>query len=64
MSRGKDGDDSKLHFQMDRFIQQNGEWFYTTREGEERGPFDSKDDAEGDLILYLQHLHKMKDFDK
>lgn len=62
MSRKNDGDDGKLHFQMDRFIQQNGEWFYTTREGEERGPFESKDDAKGDLILYLQHLRKLEDF--
>lgn len=62
MSRKEDGDDDKMHFQMDRFIQQNGEWFYTTREGEERGPFDSKEDAEGDLILYIQHLRKMAGF--
>ena len=62
MPRKEDGDDSKLHFQMDRFIQQNGEWFYTTREGEERGPFESRNDAEGDLILYIQHLRKMEGF--
>ena len=62
MPRKDDGDDAKMHFQMDRFIQQNGEWYYTTREGEERGPFESREDAEGDLILYLQHLRKMEDF--
>ena len=62
MPRKDDGDDVKMHFQMDRFIQQNGEWYYTTHEGEERGPFESREDAEGDLILYLQHLRKMEDF--
>lgn len=62
MARKDDEDDDKMHFQMDRFIQQNGEWYYTTREGEERGPFESREDAEGDLILYLQHLRKMEDF--
>lgn len=58
----KEDDDSKLFFQMDRFVQQNDEWFYTTREGEERGPFESKEDARGDLIAYMRHLKKMEDF--
>ena len=54
MPRRTDKQDEKMHFQMDRFVQQNGQWFYMTREGEERGPFDSKQDAQGDLILHLQ----------
>lgn len=62
MSRKEDGENGKLYFQMDRFVQQNGEWFYTTREGEERGPFESRADAKGDLILYIQRMRKMKDF--
>ena len=56
MSRKDEKDADALYFQMDRFIQQNDEWFYTTREGEERGPFKSKDDAEKDLIAYLQTI--------
>ncbi|MCK5395461.1 MAG: hypothetical protein KAJ32_05675 [Gammaproteobacteria bacterium] len=56
MARKTDGEDEKVHFQMDRFIQQNGEWYYVTREGEERGPFEDKADAAGDLILYLREL--------
>jgi hypothetical protein len=47
---------------MDRFVSQNGEWFYTTREGEERGPFSSRDEAQGDLIIYLRHLHNLAGF--
>lgn len=58
----KEDKDSKLFFQMDRFVQQNDEWYYTTREGEERGPFESKADAKGDLIAYLRHKKKMEDF--
>jgi uncharacterized protein YchJ len=60
MARKTDADKDKLHFQMDRFIQQNGEWFYMTREGEERGPFESKQDAEGDLIAYMRHRLNME----
>ncbi len=54
MSRKSEKEDYKLYFQMDRFMEQLGEWFYTTREGEERGPFKNKKDAEKDLIDYLQ----------
>lgn len=54
--RKTDAEDGKAYFQMDRFVQMNGEWFYTTREGEERGPFVSRDDAAGDLIMYIRDL--------
>ena len=62
MPRKEDGEDDKRYFQVDRFVQQNGEWFYTTREGEERGPFESKEEAKGDLIVYVRHMKKMEDF--
>lgn len=62
MSRKEDGDNDKRYFQVDRFYQQNGEWFYTTREGTERGPFESKEEAEGDLIVYVRRMKKMEDF--
>ena len=54
MSRKTDSDNEPIHFQMNRLVQQNGEWFYMTREGEERGPFESRKEAEGDLILYIR----------
>lgn len=60
MPRKTDDEDEKMHFQMDRFVQQNGEWYYLTREGEERGPFESKEDAQGDLIAYLRHRLNME----
>lgn len=56
MSRKDEKDDGRLYFQMDRFMEQAGEWYYTTREGEERGPFKSQDAAEKDLIAYLQAI--------
>jgi len=58
MSRKTDSDDEAVHFQMDRLVQQNGEWYYITREGEERGPFESREDAEGDLIFYIRDCHQ------
>jgi hypothetical protein len=62
MARKEDGDSEKRFFQVDRFYQTNGEWFYTTREGEEKGPFESKDEAEGDLIAYIIHLKNLEGF--
>ena len=64
MTRKYDGDEAKTktYFQMSRFVQMNGEWFYTTREGEERGPFESKAEAEGDLIEYIRHLAQMEEY--
>ena len=62
MGRDTDSNDEKMHFQVERFHCQNGEWYYTTREGEERGPFESKEDAEGDLTAFIRHQVNMKSF--
>ena len=60
MSRKEDEDNDKLYFQMDRFICQNGLWFYTTREGEERGPFESREEAKEDLDVYMAYMDHTK----
>ena len=62
MARKTDGKDEKHHFQVKRFVQQNGEWYYITREGDERGPFESKEDAEGDMTAYIRHCLNMEEF--
>ncbi|MCK4833570.1 MAG: hypothetical protein KAT12_02295 [Gammaproteobacteria bacterium] len=62
MTRITDGKNGKLHFQMDRYVQQNGQWFYMTREGEEKGPFESKEDAEGDMAVYIRYQLNLREF--
>lgn len=62
MERTTDGEQSKFFFKMNRFVSQNGEWFYMTREGSERGPFGSRGDAEGDLATYIRHMNHMVAF--
>jgi hypothetical protein len=52
----------KLHYRMDRFVQQNGEWFYSTREGEDRGPFRSKEEAQEDLQSYIRKFNNTLEF--
>lgn len=53
-SRKTDLNDEPVHYQMGRFAQQNGQWFYATREAAERGPFETLKYAESDLALYMQ----------
>lgn len=48
-----------IHFQSGRFAIQNSEWFYITRGGKQRGPFKSKQDAEGDLKSYMVYLNNV-----
>lgn len=61
MIRITDTNDDISHFQTGRFIQQNSEWFYSTREDIERGPFISKEEASDDLEAYIYHMHNMED---
>jgi len=62
MKRKNDNQVSLAYFQMDRFVLQNGEWFYTTREGAERGPFANKEGAEDDLAAYVYHLGNIEKY--
>lgn len=62
MTRKTDDDQDKAHFQVDRFVQQNGEWFYITREGEQRGPFADKQEAETDLAAYIRHRRNIEEY--
>ncbi|VAW51661.1 hypothetical protein MNBD_GAMMA06-367 [hydrothermal vent metagenome] len=55
MDRSGDRKDGEIYFQVDRFVAQNGAWYYMTREGTERGPFKSKKEAKSDLSLYIRH---------
>ena len=60
MTRANDTNTQAIHFQTGRFVQQNGEWFYTTREKVERGPFVSKEKARDDLDAYIYHQHNLE----
>lgn len=60
MTRTNDTNHQTIHFQTGRFVQQNGEWFYSTREVVERGPFISKEKAADDLDAYIYHRHNLE----
>lgn len=42
-----------LHFHADRFCRINGDWYYSTRERQDVGPFPTQKLAQQDLDEYL-----------
>ncbi len=60
MLRRTDSQDEMIHFQSGRFVQQNSEWFYMTREGSQMGPFKRKEDADVDLAAFMIYLQKLE----
>lgn len=58
----REGEDDKTRFRSDRFFCEEGRWFFTTREGTVKGPFDSRDDAERELAMYLRDLRERERF--
>lgn len=48
--------DIKNYFKTDRIFQANGEWYFTTREGEDRGPYTSKEQANIEIALYIRRI--------
>lgn len=53
MRRNADSSDAHFFRMGDRISVINGEWFVTTREGEE-GPYASREGAEGKLLQLMQ----------
>lgn len=43
----------KVRFRADRFYRSGGYWYFSTREGVDVGPFESKTQAETELLIYL-----------
>lgn len=41
----------------DRFFAVNSRWFFTTREGADVGPFDTKNDAQLGLDMFIEFIH-------
>ena len=50
------GEDACTHFRIGRYYRITEEWFFSTREDLQIGPFSSRDEAEIQLISYLRHI--------
>ena len=60
--RTDDEEDNKARFRSDRFFCEEGNWYFTTRENVIRGPYESREDAERELMLYLRDLQTRERF--
>jgi hypothetical protein len=51
------GEQGSVPSRHGRYLQKDGYWYYSTREGVDIGPFDSREDAEigvGEFIEFIQ----------
>ena len=50
------GESRPFPFRSERVFYAGGEWYYTTREGSDRGPYNSREEAEAELLLFLREF--------
>lgn len=48
------GEEEKFWYRSDRFIKIDNQWYFTTRENREVGPFESKEAAEHGLSIFIE----------
>lgn len=41
-----------------RLLQKEGYWYYSTREGVDIGPFDTRADAETGIAAFIDYIHE------
>lgn len=54
VARATDGETVKTFFRTDRYFVVSNQWFFSTREAGDRGPFDTHDQAEQALQSFLR----------
>lgn len=58
----REGESEKTWFRSDRFFCEEGKWFFTTRENTVEGPYDSRAEAEQELMMYLRDMRERENF--
>lgn len=56
MSRHRKGELGAVPLRSGRFFYIESKWYFCCREGKEKGPFDSKHEAEQALLAYIAHM--------
>lgn len=54
----RSGEENKNWYRSDRFIVIDGEWYFTTREGQDVGPFLSQKAAVTGLDVYIKLMQE------
>ena len=53
----RNGENTKTWYRSDRFMHVNDKWYFLTREQTQVGPFDSREEAERELIYYIRDIN-------
>ena len=54
MKNRKDNSAERCFFHTERFFSANKQWYFSTRETADQGPFDSRPTAECEFTVYLK----------
>jgi hypothetical protein len=54
MNRKSDQDSTRTYFRSDRFFSVGDQWYFTTREFGDKGPYESREKAEEALAAFLR----------
>lgn len=52
----RNGEDGVIPPRSGRFLQKDGYWYYSTREGVDIGPFDSASDAQNGALAFIDYI--------
>lgn len=50
----RSGEQHRTYFRTERIFMSNGEWYFAIRDGAPRGPYNTKKEAEVELMLFLR----------
>jgi hypothetical protein len=56
MRSNRKGESGHVPFRSGRFFRVGEKWFFATREGIDHGPYESKEEAEAELTLFLRGI--------
>ena len=50
------GEDGAIPFRSGRFFNIDANWYFACREGRDKGPYPSRDEAEAALTLHIRNI--------
>lgn len=50
----REGESDRTWFRIDRFYCSNGKWYFSSRNYQNHGPFDTRSDAETELLFFMR----------
>jgi|GEM_PF-834373 len=54
------GEKEKFWYRSDRLIKIDNQWYFTTRESQDVGPYGTREEAEHGLAIFIECIHLQK----